>query len=544
LVGSDAEVDKKEQYKVATKPKLLLAVMSCRTFRDNRVSSQRATWLKDSHPDIDVRFFYGRECSFKDWKDDEVKLDCPDDYVNFPLKVQAMFQWALDHGYDWVCKTDDDTYGVLDRLATAYPQRDGIHYAGRVRGPSGEKPAPYASGFCYWLDRRAMTVVTSTKWDYDVAEDRWVANVLFHAQIFPEPDYRYMVVNSKRNAISGKEGPRYNNGVVLSCEYETPEMMQIAHTQFLTLPSERPTMSIPDGSLSRVTVLIKTFMRDGYLTQCLNSLEPNYRSAKFLIVDDGWHEKAKYMRYSDLRLYGHDIVVMPFDSGFGAKSNQLLSRLDREFVLIGSDDFNFTPESRLGVEKMLKVMDARPELGFVGGHVDSRPYEGFFDEKDGILREYRIDWPSVQYRMEGGVPHADVDLSVNWGLLRAKVLKTVHWCPEWKIGGDHFMLFDAMKRAGWKTAVVPTADITTFPNVPSWKLTDYDKMRGRAWEALPGFFKHRGISKYVLFDGSVDSLEGDVLRHYLPNGRVSREVAVTPENSTVKCDVCGYRRTL
>lgn len=526
---------------MATKPKLLLAVMSCRTFRDNRVAIQRETWLATPHPDIDVRFFYGRECKFKDWKEDEVQLDCPDDYVNFPLKVQKMVQWARENGYEKVCKTDDDCYGVLDRIVKSVP-REGVHYSGRVRGPSGNKPAPYCSGFGYWLDSAAMKIIAEAKWDYDIAEDRWVANELFKNQILPEPDYRFTVVNSKRNAISGREGPRHNNGIVMSCEYETPEMMRGAHLEWLSQDSKRPSHSIPPGTLSRVTVLIKTFMRDGYLFQCLSGLEPNFLSAKFLIVDDGYERREKISRYADLRLWGHTCIWLPFDSGFGAKSNVLLKELDRDFVLIGSDDFNFSPAARKGVEDMLRVMNNRPDLGFVGGRVNGQQYEGFFHFDGDTLTETPV---TVAGNLEAaGVKYHEVDLAVNYGLVRKEVFQTVHWCPEWKIGGDHFMFFDALKRAGWKAAVVPSARIDTFPNVPQWKLTDYDKMRGRAWEALPGFFKYRGIKKYVLFDGSYDELRGDVLVHVLPNGRVTHTIPVTPENSTVKCDVCEYQRTL
>jgi hypothetical protein len=526
---------------VATKPKLLLAVMSCVPNRRTRVRNQRDTWLTP-HPDIDIRVFYGGQGPDGEMLPDEVHLKAPDDYENFPMKVRAMFAWALDNGYDWVFKTDDDTFGVLDRLAKAYPQTLNTHYAGRVRGPSGNKPAPYASGFGYWLDRTAMKIVAESKWDFDFAEDRWVANLLFAHGISPERDYRYAVVNSKRNAISYREGPRSNNGIILSCEYETADMMKLAQHEWLSLLSSRPECSIPEGSLSNVTVLIRTFLRDGYLNTALNSLEPNYRSAKFLIVDDGWHDKAKFQRYSDLRMYGHDVEVMPFDSGFGAKSNMLLTKLDREFVLIGSDDFNFTPESRRGVEAMLNVMHARPDIGWVGGRVNNKPYEGNFAFSEDVVKETQLDFSTMQ--QVNGVKYAECDLTVNWGLLRRECLKSIHWCPEWKIGGDHFNFFDALKRSGWLAAVVPSASIDALPNVPSWKLSAYDSMRARAWEALPGFFKNRGIRKYILFDGSYDELRGDVLVHCRPDGLVTHSIPVTTENSTVKCDVCGYRRTL
>src|SRR5262249_55255898 len=139
----------------------------------------------------------------------------------------------------------------------------------------------------------------------------------------------------------------------------------------------------PAGSLSRVSIMIKTFLRDGFLRYCIEGLEQNFADCRFIIVDDGKEstindEWKKVTKYAELRRQGHACIwAQHFDIGFGAKANLAIPEaLKRQYVLIGSDDFDFRdPNVRLGVEAMQKVLDACPSLGVVSGRVDSNPYE-------------------------------------------------------------------------------------------------------------------------------------------------------------------------
>jgi hypothetical protein len=123
----------------------------------------RDTWLPDTVGKIDTRFFYGGEQQ-RELLPDEVQLDCGDGYIDVFDKVQGMWQWTLDHGYDQAAKVDDDTYIHVDKfLSLVKPYT----YAGNIIGhklraddPSNDPP--YANGFCYWVDRRFMSLVKNT----------------------------------------------------------------------------------------------------------------------------------------------------------------------------------------------------------------------------------------------------------------------------------------------------------------------------------------------------------------------------------------------
>lgn len=176
--------------------RILVAVTNCWP-RRQRQEAIRNTWLKNIPPTMDVRFFLGRTPgTVPPLKDDEVLVDVDDGYLDLPAKTRAMCRYAREHGYDWLFKCDDDTYVQLQRLERSNFQSLG-DYIGRARGSWGrDYPAPYASGFSYWLSQRAFTIIADAKLTEDTAEDRWVGNTLQAAGIGCVPDYRYVVIQS------------------------------------------------------------------------------------------------------------------------------------------------------------------------------------------------------------------------------------------------------------------------------------------------------------------------------------------------------------
>jgi hypothetical protein len=183
--------------------KLLVAVMTChkldyfiddctvdwctqkglrQTDQQARVNTIRATWLKDLPADIDYKFFYGtilrrnnerrpapgnlnvlREpCS------DEIFLPCGDNYTQNPAKMKAICRYALANGYDYILRTDDDTYVFPDRLlATDWASHP----------YSGANDVNFHPGGCLFLSRTAMQlVIDSAVTTY--ADDVWIGKVM------------------------------------------------------------------------------------------------------------------------------------------------------------------------------------------------------------------------------------------------------------------------------------------------------------------------------------------------------------------------------
>ena len=174
-------------------PKILLAVPAAQDYNygphslsvprevSGRVEAVRATWFKDAAKfrNVDARFFYGRPV--RDWREDEVFLNCPDDYPSLPLKVQEICKYALHHGYDYLVKADDDTVIYLDRLLRSGFDRPGVDQMGFFNckhAPGDPRCKCYATGMCYTLSRRAMALVAKGGPPIHWAEDLNVGAIL------------------------------------------------------------------------------------------------------------------------------------------------------------------------------------------------------------------------------------------------------------------------------------------------------------------------------------------------------------------------------
>jgi len=151
--------------------KILIAILTCH-INVHKADAQRKTWVKDIIG-ADVKFFLGRhpKDSFPGNVEfeDEVWLDCADDYRGLSRKTQMICQWALAHGYDYIFKCDDDVAVIPEKLlVSGFEQAD---YIGRF---SNHK---WAGGHSYWLSRKALHIVSEAEIT-NPAEDLWIGTVL------------------------------------------------------------------------------------------------------------------------------------------------------------------------------------------------------------------------------------------------------------------------------------------------------------------------------------------------------------------------------
>lgn len=479
--------------------KILLAIVSCHELRSRR-QAIRDTWLPLVPEGLDYKFFVGEPSGILRRPTDEediVHLPVNDSYKGLPAKTSCIMRWAYAQGYDYVCKIDDDVYLQPARLLSSNFENMGS-YIGRKRGPSGHKPGPYASGFCYLLDRKAMKIVSTMPIGDDPAEDRCTGNILLEHGIECTPDYRYVVTNSERCAISGMEGPREGNDVIASCEH-TADGMNSTHQEWLSAKSGGEG-KLPKGDFSSVCVLVKTFLRDGFLLRSIEGLQLTMPSAKIVIVDDGRESNFKISWYSRLRRMGHVAAWMPFDSGFGSKANHGVKLCDRPYVLIASDDFNFqNPAAADGVRKLITVLDENPGIAVASGRVNRNPYEATLTLQGDECFE------KAGYHEDFGT-YKTTDLTVNYSLIRREVFETVQWDGgEVKIGGgEHGAFYLDLKEHGFKVAWVPDVNIDELRGTTDWSSAEYHKFRGRARQPGRVCLKKRGINKFHLMGGGVE----------------------------------------
>lgn len=158
--------------------KILIAVKSCH--RDIALGFNqivRDTWGRD----FPVTFFVGRGQS--ELADDEVMLDCPDEYLDLPAKVRTILAWALWRGYDFVFLCDTDSYVAVDQLlSSGFEDYDYVgNFNGELGKPKAVEGAHYAwtsGGDGYWLSRKATEIVATAPEPTDWAEDKITGQLL------------------------------------------------------------------------------------------------------------------------------------------------------------------------------------------------------------------------------------------------------------------------------------------------------------------------------------------------------------------------------
>jgi hypothetical protein len=192
-------------------PKILVAIPACREFNygkwesrqsphydpanepycedihisgpNPRIAAVRETWFKDlegfSHH-VTGKFFYGRPTNAGGLyaPADSVFLQVDDDYAHLPHKTQAICRWALENGFDYVFKCDDDTAVYVERLVLELLENPNLEYGGCLNGET------CTGGPGYFLGKRAMRAVVDAGTPDFWAEDVWVSQVLARKNIY------------------------------------------------------------------------------------------------------------------------------------------------------------------------------------------------------------------------------------------------------------------------------------------------------------------------------------------------------------------------
>jgi galactosyltransferase len=212
--------------------KTLIAVAGCHK-NQARADAQRQTWVKDVGTAADVRFFSGKPHPDGPIPDDELWLNCPDGYKDRKEKVIAIIQWAVEHGYDYLWKVDDDVYLRPERLLALEPH----DYYGAI--------VPYTKHRCfgaiYGLSRSSMeTLIMRDTLADQLREDVWVADRLRELGVSPANlgwvdgvGGRFRMTHIKGEPFGvNLHPPRPDNDVIASWEHITLSQMLTIHAGF------------------------------------------------------------------------------------------------------------------------------------------------------------------------------------------------------------------------------------------------------------------------------------------------------------------------
>lgn len=165
---------------------ILLAIVNCHS-RDEFSNAVRSTWLPAVPQGMDVKFFRGRGAT-REPLADEVFLDCRDDYEGLPEKVQAIFKWAYEQGYEYVAKVDDDVVVKPAAWLNGFHRCD---FTGGLETACKPNEIQTPWGFFYVLNRKTMKLVIDAPLPTHGNDEAWVSTILYTNGIFLNNDHRY-----------------------------------------------------------------------------------------------------------------------------------------------------------------------------------------------------------------------------------------------------------------------------------------------------------------------------------------------------------------
>ena len=249
--------------------------------------------------------------------------------------------------------------------------------------------------------------------------------------------------------------------------------------------------------LSKISIGLKTFIRDPQLFDAIDGIRTIMPEVQIIVADCGEHTEEKDSLYAEMVRQGHKTILLDFDAGFGRMSNAIADALERPYLLIGSDDFDFRPlDVRRGIEELLAVLENNPEISVAAGRVNNKVYEFNLIDNGAEVLEVPLHQDNVPFLW-----FRRVDLAVNYVLVRRSVFSQIRWDDTLIGQGEHLAWYLDLKRAGFKVVWVRGVNINEqkLPNTER-----YRTYRNRALSPERLCYVKRGIKRVVLGSGYID----------------------------------------
>lgn len=262
--------------------------------------------------------------------------------------------------------------------------------------------------------------------------------------------------------------------------------------------------------MKNVTFLVVSFLRDGYLRACVESILKTYPQAKILIGDNGYPTDEKVRWFKELETLGVRSWFLPFDSGVAYGRNFLYNKAKTPFVVIGDDDFYYTKES--GLDKMYGLVHKNKRIDVLGGRVveggKTRDYQGNIeDRKRGA--EHSLHYSALTdggYRTMGGVRYKFCDITFNYCIIRRSSMPKPLWDSNIKVAYEHSDFFLSARKRGMRVAFTPDAIVIHRPeHIEEPRTNEYLGYRSRK-EDKEYFYKKWALDYTVDMSGRRDQL--------------------------------------
>ncbi len=231
--------------------------------------------------------------------------------------------------------------------------------------------------------------------------------------------------------------------------------------------------------MSRVAIMIHTFLRDRQLFSCVEDIKSNFNVPyKIYIGDGGLLNEEKLRFYDKLKSEGHEVVYMPFDISPAKSRNILVNKITEEYIFKCDDDFRIKSSD---LPKAIEFLNEQEDIGVLGFQVRSRIrisdylFNAKREGKSIKMTQKVFDWK--KYR--NGIRFDFVDLIPDCFIARIDVLEKNKWDEDFSVGeGLHSHFFLTMKFINnIKVAYTDSIEIYHDKEMPNCAL--YKKLRLR-----------------------------------------------------------------
>ena len=200
-----------------------------------------------------------------------------------------------------------------------------------------------------------------------------------------------------------------------------------------------------------VTAAIKTFMRDDYLFDCVKSLRALYPDMPISVADDGDPSDEKEAKLRDMGVSKY--LRLPYDVGVCAGRNALADACETQYLLIGDDDFLYTPDTH--VENLRGLMGA-VDIAAGGVIVDGATYryeDNFIIDPSGSYGLGPVGFPP--YRAHNGIRYGRCDLVLLFFVAHAETVRRIRFDEVLSPCYEHEDFFMRAKQQNVKVAYCP-----------------------------------------------------------------------------------------
>lgn len=210
---------------------------------------------------------------------------------------------------------------------------------------------------------------------------------------------------------------------------------------------------------SKIAIGIKTFMREDNLFKVIDSIEKHfpYPYRLYIADDSGEVSDEKEYLYQRLRVKGHVIMRLPFNSGLSVGRNKIIQKAREDYILMTDDDIGLTDST--SIEMMKKVLDSSEDIGICAGVIYQENGEYFGGEiyskglslemdRTLLLRQRVKNLSKVN-----GIIFNYADQVVNFFLAKKEVFNDVTWDSRIKVEYEHVDFFLNLKKTRWRAAV-------------------------------------------------------------------------------------------